>query len=161
MDFIARLKQDFAYNAWANRVILDAVVAATSPPPRVIEIMAHLVGAEWAWLRRLGPKSPDMPVWPNLSLDECDRQLRTLSATWRTYLDALTPAELDRDLSYVNFKGERWTNKVDTILTHVFTHGFYHRGQIAGFLGRAGDVAPLTDYIEYVRRGHVAEGWSR
>src|SRR5687768_6587207 len=131
MDPIARLKQDFAYNAWANREILRAVAAAPSAPARAVEVMAHLVGAEWAWLRRLGPASPDMPVWPNLSLDECDRQLRTLSSTWKTYLDGLTPADLERELSYVNFKGERWTNVVADILIHVFTHGCYHRGQIA------------------------------
>jgi len=154
----------FAYNAWANRQILQALRFATEArpeavAPRAVEVMGHLVGGEWAWLRRLGPRSPDMPVWPNLSLDDCDAQLRALSATWKAYLDALTPEELDRDLAYVNFKGEHWTSKVGDILTHVVTHGCYHRGQVATLLGRAGFPVPYTDYIECVRRGYLLHGW--
>ena len=159
MDVIARIKQDFAYNAWANREILRALNAAPSVPPRTAEVMAHLVGAEWACLRRLGPPSPDLPVWPAISLQECDAQLRALSSTWKTYVDGLTPGALERELAYTNFKGERWINTVHDILAHVFTHACYHRGQIASLLGRAGHPVPYTDYIECVRRGHLANGW--
>ena len=159
MGRLPRLHQDFAYNVWANREILRALSAAASPPPRALEVMAHLVGAEWAWLRRLDVPSPDLPVWPNLTLDECDAQLRTLSSTWKQYLDALTAEALERELTYTNFKGERWTNTVDVILTHVFTHACYHRGQVASLLGRAGHAVPYTDYIECIRRGHLAGGW--
>ena len=94
-----------------------------------------------------------------MSPAECDAQLRALSVTWRQYLDALTPTGLSRELTYTNFKGERWTNTVDVILTHVFTHACYHRGQVTMLLGRAGLAAPYTDYIECVRRGYVADGW--
>ena len=79
--------------------------------------MGHLIGAEWAWLRRLGPAAPDLPGWPVLSPAECDAQLRALSGTWKRYLDALTPSELARALSHVNPRGEGWTNTVDQILT--------------------------------------------
>ena len=69
-------RREFAYNAWANRETLralEAAPAASAPvPPRAFEVMAHLVGAEWAWLRRLGPAAPDMTVWPSLTLGECD-----------------------------------------------------------------------------------------
>ena len=154
MDPIDRFRRGFAYNAWANREILRSLEAAPPPgptgagvPPRAVEVMAHLVGAEWAWLRRLGPKSPDMTVWPNLSLEECDRQLRTLSATWKAYLDGLTPAALGRALSYVNFKGEHWTNTVGVILTHVFTHELRHQGQIQAMLRLLGRKAPNADWI--------------
>ena len=165
MDLITRLKRDFAYNAWANREILRALEAAQSQPahplpPRAAEVMAHLIGAEWAWLRRLGPAAPDMTVWPSLTLAECDAQLRALAATWKRYLDDLTPSQLNREIAYVNFKGEHWTNTVEVILVHVFTHACYHRGQVASFLGRAGLPVPYTDYIECIRRGYIAGGWS-
>ena len=164
MTLIPHLKQQFAYNAWANREMLRSLIVALAArpdavPPRALQVMAHLVGGEWAWLRRLGPASPDMPVWPALSPDECDAQLRALSATWKQYLDALTPEALERELAYVNFKGEHWTSKVGDILSHVVTHGGYHRGQVATLLGRAGFPVPYTDYIECVRRGHLAAGW--
>jgi uncharacterized damage-inducible protein DinB len=159
MDPLQRISRDFAYNAWANRETLRALASQPAAPPRAAEVMAHLVGAEWAWLRRLGPAAPDMPVWPNLPLPECDRQLRTLSATWKRYVAGLTPEALDRELAYVNFKGEHWTNTVGDVLTHVITHACYHRGQIASFLGRAGHPVPYTDYIECVRQGHLPDAW--
>jgi len=159
MDPIERLKREFAYNAWANREVLRSLSAAASPPVRAVEVMGHLVGAEWVWLRRLGVPSPDMPIWPALSPGECDAQLKALSAAWKAYLDALTAEGLGRELSYLNFKGERWTNGVEDVLTHVFTHGCYHRGQVAMLLGRAGFAAPHTDYIECVRRGYLSQGW--
>jgi uncharacterized damage-inducible protein DinB len=164
MSLIRLLQQQFAYNAWANHQVLQSLVSARTDkagaiPARAFEVMAHLVGAEWAWLRRLGPASPDMAVWPTLLLDECDAQLRALSATWKQYLDGLTPEALERELAYVNFKGEHWTSKVGDILIHVVTHGCYHRGQIASLLGRAGLPVPYTDYIECVRRGYIAGAW--
>jgi uncharacterized damage-inducible protein DinB len=163
-DSIPHLTKQFAYNAWANRETLRSLAAALAGrpdavPQRSLEVMAHLVGAEWAWLRRLGPKSPDVPVWPNLTFEECDAQLRALSLTWKDYLEGLTPEALHRVLAYVNFKGERWTSKVGDILTHVVTHGCYHRGQVATLLGRAGFPVPYTDYIECVRRGYLAAEW--
>ena len=159
MELIHRFKREFAYNEWANREILRALASQPGAPPRATEVMAHLVGAEWAWLRRLGPAAPDLPVWPVLSLEECDAQLKVLAPTWRQYLDGHTAQSLDRDLAYVNFKGEHWTNTVGDILAHVITHGCYHRGQIASFLGRSGAAVPYTDYIECVRRGHLSAAW--
>jgi uncharacterized damage-inducible protein DinB len=159
MNPVARFRQHFAYNAWANGETLRALTAAASPPQRAVEVMGHLVGAEWAWLRRLAVPSPELAVWPGLALGECEAQLRALSAAWKGYFDALTADGLALELSYVNFKGERWTNTVEDVLTHVFTHGCYHRGQIAMLLGRAGFAAPSTDYIECVRRGYISQGW--
>jgi uncharacterized damage-inducible protein DinB len=100
-----------------------------------------------------------MAVWPRLSLAECEEQLRALSQTWRAYVASLTADLLDRDVAYTNSKGEHWANRVADILRHVVLHSSYHRGQIATLLGRAGETAAYTDYIEYVRRGHSALGW--
>jgi uncharacterized damage-inducible protein DinB len=158
MFTVSEFRQQFAYNGWANRETLRALAAAASPPQWAVEVMGHLVGAEWAWLRRLGVASPDMAVWPRLSAVECGEQLQALSAAWKAYFDPLTPPGLRHELSYVNFRGERWTNTVEDVLTHVFTHGCYHRGQIAMLLGRAGFAAPYTDYIECVRRGYLSRG---
>ena len=58
-----------------------------------------------------------------------------------------------------NTKGERWTNTVADVLTHVALHSSYHRGQIATLLGRAGEAAAVSDYIESVRRGYLEGGW--
>ena len=159
VDVIVRLTREFAYNAWANREALRSLLAAKEVPTRAAEVMAHIVGAEWTWLRRLGHPAPELPVWPALSPHESDSQLRTLSAAWKEFLAGITAELLSREVAYTNTKGERWANTVADVLTHVALHSSYHRGQIATLLGWAGEVAASSDYIECVRRGCLEGGW--
>jgi uncharacterized damage-inducible protein DinB len=159
VDVLGRLNQELAYNAWANRETLRSLLAARDAPERAAAVMAHLVAAEWLWLRRLGHPSPPMEVWPALPLAECEGQLRELSRAWQAYLAGQTPESLGRPVRYTNSKGEEWTNTAADVLTHVVLHASYHRGQIASLLGRAGEAAAYSDYIEFVRRGYLERGW--
>jgi uncharacterized damage-inducible protein DinB len=85
-------------------------------------------------------------------------QLHALSSAWKEFLASLTAELLSRDVAYTNTKGERWANTVVDVLTHVALHSSYHRGQIATLLGRAGELAAYSDYIECVRRGCLQGG---
>jgi hypothetical protein len=67
MNPLTRLLRELAYNAWANRECLRSVLAARALPDRAAAVLAHIVGAEWLWLRRLGHPGPEMAVWPALS----------------------------------------------------------------------------------------------
>ena len=156
MGTIERLKRELAYNVWANQEALRSLLAARTKPERAGAVMAHIIAAEWLWLGRLGHPSPAMEVWPTFVLGECERHLRDLGQAWQSYLAGLTPESLDREIRYVNSKGEDWTNTEADILTHVVLHSSYHRGQVASFLGRAGEKAAYSDYIECVRRGHLS-----
>ena len=100
-----------------------------------------------------------MDVWPTLPPAECEAQLRDLSQAWQAYLAGLCPESLDQQIHYTNSKGENWSNTVVDVLTHVVLHSSYHRGQIASFLGRAGQAAAYSDYIECIRRGYLDRGW--
>ncbi len=154
-----QLTRAFAHNAWANHEALRALQAATSAPGRAVDVMAHILGAECEWLRRLGQGAPDLRVWPALALTDCVRFLPALADAWSTLLGG--PAGgLERTVHYTNSKGERWSNTVVDILTHVTLHSSYHRGQIATLLGRAGEPVAYTDYIEFVRRGYADGGRS-
>ncbi len=159
MDLIARLSRELAYNAWANREALRSLLAARAMPDRAVEVMAHIIGAEWLWLRRLGQPGPDVAVWPSVPPGECASRLDGLARAWKDYLQGLSPEGLGREVAYTNSKGERWSNQVADVLTHVVLHSSYHRGQIASLLGRAGESAAYSDYIEWVRRGHSKAGW--
>ena len=81
--------------------------------------------------------------------------MRLLSFSWRDYLSDDSPDPLDRSASYKNSKGEPWTSSVRDILTHVFMHSAYHRGQIATDMRQAGHVPAYTDFIHGVRQGLV------
>lgn len=153
------LARGLAYNAWANREALRSLLAATAAPRRAEEVMGHIVGAEWLWIRRLGHPAPEMAVWPALPLAEFAAQLTALAAAWRGLLAEVTEESLRREVAYTNTRGEKWANTVADVLTHVVLHSSYHRGQIATLLGRAGEAAAYSDYIECVRRGHLEAAW--
>src|SRR5690348_13760524 len=109
---IARLNRELSYNAWANREVLRSLLVAQIVPERATAVMAHIIGAEWLWLRRLGQPSPAMEVWPALPPIECEGQLRDLSRAWFAYLGELSLDLLDQQILYTNSKGEDWCNTV-------------------------------------------------
>ena len=59
-------------------------------------------------------------------------------------------------MPYRNTRGEEFENAVEEILTQVFLHSAYHRGQIASTLRDAGHEPALTDFIHALRTGELA-----
>ncbi|MFL5508025.1 MAG: DinB family protein, partial [Gemmatimonadaceae bacterium] len=57
---------------------------------------------------------------------------------------------------YKNSAGEQFTSSVENILTHVFMHGSYHRGQVASLVRAGGDTPSPTDYIFFTRGSPAA-----
>lgn len=141
------------YDDWANRETLASLEKIIDPPARSVRILGHIVGAELLWHARLRRRDKPSAVWPDLSLVECRRALEEISGLWRTYTSELTEGKLRESVSYVNSKGEPWTNTIEDVLTHVALHSSHHRGQIAADLRAAGHTPPYTDYIHAVRQG--------
>ncbi len=119
-----------------------------------MQLMAHIVAAEWLWLKRLG-QGKTMTVWPELDAQACAHERRELEAAWNAYLSGLGEAALGERVAYINSKGERWTNTRLDMVMHVIMHSSYHRGQIAAELRRQEHEPAYTDFIEAVRRGFV------
>lgn len=155
MSFLDQLTRMLIYDDWANREALASLRAVESPPPRALRWMAHIVAVERLWLGRLLADSESVATWPDLTLDECAARLDELRERWRQFLADLGPGDLDRPVSYVNTKGEAWTDTAGDILLQTVTHSVYHRGQIAAELRAAGETPVLTDFIHAVRQGFV------
>lgn len=150
MDHLRRLLR---YDVWANQETLRSL-GQGEPPPRSLRWMAHIIGAEFLWLARLQGTASRMPVWPDLSLEECRAALKELNPALRKFdLERLGP--LNRQVSYVNSKGEPWSSTVEDILTHLVIHSAYHRGQIASDSRTAGQEPAYTDYIHAARQGFI------
>jgi len=71
------------------------------------------------------------------------------------WMRTLHEEDLSRRVDYTNSQGERWSNTIEDILTHVVLHGTYHRGQIATIVRQSGETPAYTDYIHAVRQGLV------
>jgi uncharacterized damage-inducible protein DinB len=155
MDLLEHYRQLNAYDEWANLEMIASFRKVGTPQERSLKYMAHIIGAEHVWLARLRQREVPLPVWPELSIDRCEEHVRALSAEWRAYLSNASAALLDQSISYKNSKGEPWTSLVRDILTHVFMHSAYHRGQIAVDTRQGGHAPALTDFIHGVRQGLV------
>jgi uncharacterized damage-inducible protein DinB len=142
------LEQLLRYDVWANRETLSSLRQA-SPPTRSVRWMGHIIGAEFLWLDRIAGRAASLPVWPELSLEECGERLSRLA---QLLPEAARSGDLTRPVRYTNSKGEPWTSTVGEILTHVTLHSAYHRGQIASDVRSAGQEPAYTDYIHAVRQ---------
>jgi uncharacterized damage-inducible protein DinB len=136
------------YDVWANRETLKSLQQG-SPPAKSLRWIGHIIGSEFLWLDRIDGRPQSLPVWPELSLDECDIRLGQLSQLLPA---AARSGDIARPVRYTNTKGESWTSSVEEILTHVTIHSAYHRGQIASDVRSAGREPAYTDYIHAVRQ---------
>ena len=144
-----------AYDAWANRRLAAVLL---DEHPRAIRLLAHAATAELTWLRRIAgtqPTSQTLDFWPDTDAEGCRSLVEDAAAAMHAFLDRLDDAGLVQVAVYRNSKGIEYRTPVPEVLTHVFFHSHYHRGQAATALREAG-VDPLwTDYIAWVRaQGH-------
>jgi len=101
-------------------------------------------------------ETPNHPVWPALSLEQCAALVGTNQRALAAYVEGLTPADLSRGVRYTNSAGREFTSSIEDILLHLGLHGAYHRGQIAWALRKGGSVPIATDYIAFVRGAPAA-----
>lgn len=94
---------------------------------------------------------PFADFWPALDLEACAAELERTAAELDCFLSSPAATELERVVAYTNSKGEAFETPVDEILTHLFAHGPYHRGQIAAEVRAAGGTPLNTDYIVFSR----------
>lgn len=147
MDHIRRLLE---HMEWADERVLESL-RQPDIPPRAVDLYAHVLGVEHRWLSRLEQRVPAVAVWPELTLDECERLAGENRRTFRAYVDGLTSAQLQHMIHYVNSAGQEFDGLVEDILLHVAMHGSYHRGQVTLLVRDAGAQPAPTDYIGFVR----------
>src|SRR4030095_9564016 len=100
---------------------------------------------------RLSGATTKIEVWPTRTIQQMREELDALDSDWKAWLSAPKPSRLEDEVSYINTKGEQWSNTARDILMHVLLHSAYHRGQIATLLGQAGQGAAYTDFIHAIR----------
>jgi uncharacterized damage-inducible protein DinB len=158
-SLVARYRRWFEYEQDAHQKViqsLESVPAERRDSPefrKAVDLLAHISGARRMWLTRLGVAPPiSANLFPtNANLDDIADQLRTTQELWHAYLAKLTDADLERDFDYQSLDAGRFRNRVEDILAQLYGHSWYHRGQIAMLVKRAGGVPAITDLIYWCR----------
>jgi len=151
----------YGYNDWANDRLLRAI--AGTPPDvftrdlgggsfrSIRDVVAHIASADWIWLERWNGGSPSsLPAWYGSdSRETLLAQLEAIAAARGAFLQRLTAADLDRELSFKYLSGKPARVRFEDVLVHVVNHSTYHRGQLASMLRHVGTPPPPTDFIVF------------
>lgn len=142
----------FDYDRHANQLILQSILE-TGAPEKPVKLMAHLLAAQSFWLNRCKTlPAPAFPLWPDWKAAALAPIIQENYSSLSEFIDQLKPEDFDQFINYQNTKGEKFSNSLSDILTHLINHGTHHRAQIGQLLKTAGlQQVPPTDYIFYLR----------
>ena len=93
------------------------------------------------------PAAPTVMFPENLLLADVARQLDGIQRLWSDYLAKLTDETIDQTFEYQSLDAGRFRNRIEEILTQLYGHSLYHRGQIAILVKQAGGKPAATDFV--------------
>ena len=156
------LRTLFAYDSWANDLLLDAVNALPEEAIRrdlktshrsLLGTLVHVVAAEELWLSRWkgAPRSKLTGLEEIASLDALLEWWRTVRAERDSYIASLGEADLEREMEMTTTAGASYRHRYADMFRHLANHSTYHRGQAAAMLRQLGEKPPSTDLIRFYR----------
>ena len=123
---------------------------------RCIDLLAHIAAARELWLFRFGISDTGPSTYDELfprgeSFEDVERRVQAMHEEWGTYLSRLDDEELTRVFVYQSVEGPRFENRIEDLLTQLFGHSWYHRGQIASLVRALGGEPAVTDFVYWSR----------
>jgi uncharacterized damage-inducible protein DinB len=152
--FLDRLRRWYNYERDCNArcvEMLESVPADRRADPqfqKAVDRLAHLVAARRRWLHRLGRLDQAPPIFPKeVALADLPAQIEDTHTAWAAYLAELNDDDVDRIIEWTGPDGATCRWEIGEILTQLFGHAWYHRGQIAQLVAGLGGTPVDTDYI--------------
>jgi len=150
----------FQYEKESHAKVLAALGAVpeslrSNPEYRqAVALMGHVLAARTLWLFRLGAiaEGPRDLAPREASLAEVVDQLDAVEAAWTGYLEGLDDSRLLHPVRYRSTEGPWFKSTIVDILTQLFGHSSYHRGQVALLLRSIGAEPATTDFIFWTRQ---------
>ena len=151
------------YNAWANAETYRLV--AEMPPEEVTKkrktplqsifvSLNHLLNVDRIWLAHMQGEKHGIGGLREVhydSLDELWQARQEMDRTLQDYVDNLDDDALEEIVDYELIGGNTGSLSRAMCLTHLVTHGSYHRGWISDMFGQAECQQPSTDIPVYER----------
>jgi uncharacterized damage-inducible protein DinB len=159
---LEELRTLFAYDAWANGILLGAIERLPAEKQRLdlkashrnlFGTMVHVVAAEEIWLSRWkgAPRA-------RLTREEDVPDPEALRRWWNEvmaerdgFAGTLVEGDLDREMEMSTASGALYRHRFDDMFRHVVNHSSYHRGQLVTMLRQLGETPPATDFIRFLR----------
>jgi uncharacterized damage-inducible protein DinB len=144
---------------------LNAVPAARRGAPefrKAATLLAHIIEARRLWLHRMGV-AREGPTLDELMPDVVDLaglpgRLDAMHGAWALHLASLDDEAIMHHFEYRSFEDQPFRNTVVDILTQLYGHSLYHRGQIALLLRAMGAEPATTDFLFWTRESLGSPG---
>ena len=158
-SMVERYRRWFAYEMEAHAktlASLDTVAEAARQTPsfqKAVELFAHIFKARRLWLFRFGVANEAVPdlFARDIAFAALAEFANETQAMWSDYFARLDEATLASHFVYQSLDAGRFRNSIEDILTQLFGHSWYHRGQIAALVKAMGGTPAATDFVYWCR----------
>jgi uncharacterized damage-inducible protein DinB len=143
----------FEHDAWANRLILDALIENDWITGEHGATLTHLLGWQRVWYARLtGMDTTGMHNFPDPTRAQLEHDIEESAQRWGAYTCSLSDGDLAAEFTHTATEGGEYTNALGVILHQLVTHGVHHRSQISTAIRQAGIAPPALDFIYFMHR---------
>jgi len=155
---IERERQRYDHEKDANKKVLESFAGVDDQnrsDPRfqqAIDKFEHILLARRFWMARVTAQDPEKSDEGGKTLEQITLASGEVEKTWDAYLATLDDARLRNRIDLLGADGKKRFCTLGEALLHVYTHGFYHRGQIATLVKSLGAEPAVTDFIFFCRR---------
>jgi uncharacterized damage-inducible protein DinB len=158
---IELIRDLYQYNAWANQQIFNTAAQLHPDQLRaetnssfgsVHGTLAHIVEAQWTWLKRWQGDAPSAPLDPQIfpDLDHIRAYWDQIESETQNFLAKCTEGDLARLITYRNFQNELWTYPLWQQMLHQVNHATQHRSEVALVLSSWGFSPGWLDFLYFV-----------
>ena len=160
MSALDLLRSLFVYQAWANGELLEKLAGPdlqkyADEHHAAIRLLNHnlvvsrIFSAHLSGTRH-GYASDNTETTP--SLDELGADIAAMDRWYLDYLDAVPTELLSQPVPFVFTDGDKAMMSRGEMLTHVVTHGGYHRGEIGRILVQIGVTPPWDTFAVHLHQ---------
>lgn len=154
---LAHFQEMLDYDRWANEraiVSIESIPAERRSGPaydRLTALVPHNLLARRIWRRRLraDPVEPPKSWFPPTSPSDTRALAAEVDREWEGFLAEILRGDAERVIVYRTSDGVERRGRVRRLLTHVFNHATYHRGQVARLVTEHGGTRAETDFHTY------------
>ena len=163
MSSLATIRMLTRYNAWANRLIFEAVAAlpqgeATRERPTlfktIVNTLNHLYVVDLIWQAHLEGRDHGVPALNTVlhpALDDLWAAQQAIDAWYVDWAGALSDSSAEETVRFTLIGGNRGEMRRGEVVFHVVNHTSYHRGFVADMLCQVPVRPPTTDLPAFLR----------